>query len=88
MKLPSKKLGLIGPFPIVKVINPVTIELKLPHLLGKVHPVFHSSLLKPIIGSELRPIAWVAPGPIVVEGETHYEVQKILDFRLYNGKLQ
>lgn len=36
----------IRPFPIVRIIKPVTVELKLPRLLGRVHPVFHSSLLK------------------------------------------
>lgn len=62
--------------------------MKLPRLLGKVHPVFHCSLLKSVVGSALRPEVRVAPGPIVVEGETHYEVKRILDSRLYKGKLQ
>lgn len=68
LKLPCRKLGpeFIGPFPIVKIITPVTVELKLPQLLGKVHPVFHSSFLKPVVGSELRPIAQIAPKPMVV----------------------
>ncbi|XP_013931300.1 PREDICTED: uncharacterized protein LOC106556814 [Thamnophis sirtalis] len=57
LKLPCRKLGtkFLGPFPVVRVINPVTMELKLPHLLLKVHPVFHSSLLKPVVTSRSRP---------------------------------
>lgn len=72
LKLPCRKLGLkfIGPFPIVKIINPVIVELKLPCLLEKVNPVFHCSLLKPVVGSELRLVARIAPGPIVREGVT------------------
>lgn len=90
LRLTCKKLGpkYIGPFPIIKVINPVTVELKLPWLLGKVHPVFHCSLLKPVVGSRLRPAEGRAPRPVLVEGEEHYEIKKILDSRLYNGKLQ
>lgn len=52
------------------------------------NPVFHSSLLRLIIRSQLRPVARAAPKPTVVQGETHYEVKKILDSRLYKGKLQ
>lgn len=33
---------------ITKVINPVMVALKLPPLLGKIHPVFHSNLLKSV----------------------------------------
>lgn len=47
LRVPCKKLGSKYLGPIVLVINPVTLELKLPRLLGQVHPMFHSSLLKP-----------------------------------------
>lgn len=81
LRLPCKKLGpkFLGPFPIVRVINPVTVELKLPCLMGKVHTVFHSSLLKPVITSNSRPLTPSPPGPIMVEGESHYEIDQILD---------
>lgn len=64
------------------------VELKRPSLLEKIHLVFHSSLLKLVIGLELRPVAREAPGPITVQWDTHYEVRRILDFRLYKGRLQ
>lgn len=47
LRIPNQKLGpkYLGPFPIAKVMNPVTVKLTLPPLLGKIHTVFHSSLL-------------------------------------------
>uniref|UniRef100_A0A803TSY3 Gypsy retrotransposon integrase-like protein 1 n=1 Tax=Anolis carolinensis TaxID=28377 RepID=A0A803TSY3_ANOCA len=51
--LPSRKLGpkFIGPFRIQDVINEVTFQLSLPKSLGKIHPVFHRSLLKKYMGT-------------------------------------
>lgn len=90
LRLPCKKLGpkYIGLFPIVKVINPVTVGLKLPRILGKVHPVFHCKLLNPVYGSRMRPVEREALGPIMVGGNEHYEIKQILDFRIHKGRLQ
>jgi hypothetical protein len=48
----------------------------------KVHPVFHSSQLKPVVG------AVRAPPPIVLEAEeeAEYEVESVLDVRVVRGK--
>ncbi|WMV18890.1 hypothetical protein MTR67_012275 [Solanum verrucosum] len=40
----------IGPYRIAKRIGNVAYELKLPHELAAVHPVFHISMLKKCIG--------------------------------------
>lgn len=84
LRIPSKKLGLkyIGPFTITRVINPVTVSLRLPPLLSRIHPVFHSSLLKPAIGMR-SPDTRLGP----VAGNL-YEVEKILDLKLYHGTLR
>ncbi len=57
--LPSRKLAprFIGPYRVAKVVNPVAIRLKLPPTLGRVHPVFHVSKVKPVFSSPLNPAA-------------------------------
>lgn len=72
----------MGPFPVTRVINPVTVVLKLPPLLGKIHPVFHSSVLKPITMARDSP---QCPGPVRDE---HYEIDKILDSKISRGRLK
>ncbi len=54
---PSRKLAprFIGPYRVTKVVNPVAIRLKLPPALGRVHPVFHVSRVKPVFSSPLNP---------------------------------
>ncbi|XP_077398503.1 uncharacterized protein LOC144033950 [Vanacampus margaritifer] len=75
----SKKLGprFIGPFEIDSVKKSVAVRLSLPPTL-KVHPVFHTSLLKPVSASPLCP---PPPPPRVINGQPSYTVRSILDFR-------
>uniref|UniRef100_A0A9J8DGU4 Gypsy retrotransposon integrase-like protein 1 n=1 Tax=Cyprinus carpio carpio TaxID=630221 RepID=A0A9J8DGU4_CYPCA len=63
LRVPSRKLAprFIGPCRIAKVLSPVTVRLKLPPTLGRVHPVFHVSRVKPVFRSPLNPIV---PAPI------------------------
>jgi hypothetical protein len=42
----------IGPYPVVKVVNPVAFKLDLSIDKLKIHPVFHSSLLKRYVPAE------------------------------------
>ena len=79
----SKKLlpRWLGPFPVQERIGPVAYRLELPSSLGKIHPVFHVSLLKPYHASG-RPMEREPP-PIELEGEDSvFEVERILDHRL------
>ena len=69
----------LGPFNIIKEMG-MSYHLKLPASM-KVHPVFHSSLLK----------HWHGPPPIeevpdVVEGELEYKVEKVLKKWLVRGQ--
>uniref|UniRef100_A0A9J7XG12 Chromo domain-containing protein n=1 Tax=Cyprinus carpio carpio TaxID=630221 RepID=A0A9J7XG12_CYPCA len=83
MRSVSNKLApkFIGPFSVTKIINPVTVRLSLPPAYRRVHPVFHVSKIKPVIFSRLNPPAPVPPPPRIVNGETTYLVNRILDSR-------
>ncbi|KAL0146841.1 hypothetical protein M9458_057780 [Cirrhinus mrigala] len=83
LRLPCKKLSprFIGPFEIIKEINPVAYELKLPEKY-RIHPVFHVSALKPYHPPVLPPSS-TEP---VEEGI--YRVWEILDSRRRGGALQ
>uniref|UniRef100_A0A1A7Z8I5 Integrase catalytic domain-containing protein n=1 Tax=Nothobranchius furzeri TaxID=105023 RepID=A0A1A7Z8I5_NOTFU len=78
----SRKLTprFLGPFPVLKVINPVTCRLRLPATL-RIHPVFHVSQLKPVISSPLHPPPVRVPPPRGVEADRTYTVRRILDAR-------
>lgn len=73
----------LGLFPIVGVINPVIVELLLPQLLDKVHPIFHSSLMKSVGEVSTLPQPSPLSGPMEVAGETHYEINWVSDCRLH-----
>lgn len=80
---PSDKLDYkkIGPFKIVKQVNPVTYQLRLPSTL-KIHDVFHVSLLEPHNTSTIPNRTRTPSPPIIVNGVPEYEVSRILDSRL------
>lgn len=69
----------LGPFTVVKQINPVAFRLELPATMAKLHPVFHVSLLSPYKdGGRTQP----APPPIVLEdGVEEFEVEAVLGHR-------
>jgi hypothetical protein len=77
---PSKKLDWkrIGPYSVTERIGTQAYRLQLPQSM-KIHPVFHVSLLEPYkqstIPNRIRP----APPPMIVDSETEYEVEEILD---------
>ena len=83
-KLDHKKLG---PFKITRIINPVAFELKLPTSM-KIHPVFHVSLLTPRTKDVIPQLVPTEPPPIIVDGHEEFEVDSILDSRLYRNRLQ
>ena len=65
-------------FELPRQLEPMPFELELPTIM-KVHPLFNATLLHNFQG-EPRP-----PGPIIVDGEAVYEVEKIVRHR-GNGK--
>lgn len=89
LKVPCNKLGpkYIGPFPVVKVINPITVQLQLPWLLGKTHPVFCCNLLRPAHSSQIQGPYSQPPPLVIVDGNQHYEVKEELDAWWHRGWL-
>ncbi|KAI0992612.1 hypothetical protein K3495_g15573, partial [Podosphaera aphanis] len=84
-KRPCKKLDWksLGPFTIVKVVGSHSYQLKLTDDLKSVHPVFHTSLLRPDPNNPI-PGQTNEPNPPVeidASGESLYEVDAILDSR-------
>lgn len=85
---PSTKLGAryIGPFTIVRQVNPVSFTLDLPDEYGALHRTFHVSLLKPYVANDgtkypgrTAPPAPPAPVEIHPDGfDDHYTVEDIV----------
>ncbi|KAK3547304.1 hypothetical protein QTP86_018825 [Hemibagrus guttatus] len=94
LRLPCRKLSprFIGPFTILKQINPVTYKLQLPPGY-RIHPTFHVSLLKPhypSVSSATEPGSGAAepPLPLLLDDGTAYKVKEILDSRRRGGRLE
>jgi len=64
----------VGPYAVLAKAGTVSYKLKLPDNM-RIHPVFHTSLLKPWKSSERHQ---VPPAPVEVEGEEEYEVEEVL----------
>ncbi|XP_052387748.1 uncharacterized protein LOC127934413 [Carassius gibelio] len=74
LRVASRKLAprFIGPYRITKVLSPAAVQLKLPTTLGRVHPVFHVSRVKPVFHSHLVSSAPTLPSPRLVDGSPVY----------------
>ena len=81
---PSKKLDhkRIGPYSIVKVVTPYAYEIDFPTTV-KYHRVQHVSLLDPASTDPLPGQINPPPPPVIVDQEEEYQVEEILDSRLY-----
>jgi len=78
IRCPSKKLDykLDGKFRIKRLIGTNTYELERPSSTGKIHPVFHSSLLEPYHLNNILGTHSPTLPPVDLE-ETEYHVEKI-----------
>ena len=92
MTRPSQKLDVkrMGPFKILGVVGDgkMAYRLELPARMGKIHPVFHVSLLEPYHENKWEGRVQEPPPPEEIEGELEYEVEEILDSKIVRGKLK
>ena len=75
----------LGPFEVIEEISPVVFKLKLPEA-WHVHNVFHASLLTPQVTMPEYGIPDVPPLPELVDGESEYEVENILQHKFIGRK--
>jgi hypothetical protein len=82
LDVPSTKLApkRHGPFPIKRVLSPITYQLTLPGT-WKIHDVFHVDLLTPYVEMEFHGPNYMRPPPDLVQGEEEYKVEKVLNSR-------
>lgn len=78
----SRKLAprFVGPFPVSKVIHPVSVRLSLPWSL-RVNPTFHVSEVQPVRTSPLVPPTRPPPPAWIIDGSPAYTVRKLLAAR-------
>ena len=90
-KRPSRKLDVrrLGPFRILEAVRSgnLAFRLELPASIGRIHPVFHASLLEPYQASLWAGRMQELPPPVEVERELEYEVHEILDSKMERRRL-
>ena len=84
---PMPKLGARrhGPFKVVQVMSPINYRLELP-TQWSIHPVFHIDLLTPYWETITHGANYQRPPPNLVDNTEEYEVEKILDSRLFGRR--
>jgi hypothetical protein len=86
VKRPSKKLmtKYLGPYKILEKVGTVSYKLQLPPTM-QVHNVFHVSLLRPYKNpTQVDPYHQLQPPPpVIINDREEYEVEEILDKRIY-----
>ncbi|KAK2899296.1 hypothetical protein Q8A73_012425 [Channa argus] len=82
LHIESRKLAprYIGPFPVVRIINPSAVQLKLPRNM-RVHPVFHVSVKTSLFQSFVPADRPPPPPTRLIDNHPAYTVRCILDVR-------
>ena len=86
---PSRKLSdkFYGPYEVKRKIGQLNYELKLPKSMA-VHPVFHVQLLSKHQQNRIPGRVQPPAPPVVVDGEEEWEVEKVLDSRVFRRQFQ
>ena len=75
----------LGPFEVIEEISPVVYKLRLPKAWC-IHDVFHALLLTPQITTPEYRIPEKPPLPELVNGESEFEVENILQHKFVGRK--
>jgi Chromo (CHRromatin Organisation MOdifier) domain len=76
-----------GPFKVTDILGKTTYRLELPSH-WKIHNTFHASLLLPYKETKEHGHNFTDPPLELIEGQEEWEVEQILDLRLYRQKRQ
>ena len=57
-------------------------QIKLPHYLRAIHPVFHISQLELVNSSQIPNCVNPPPPPVTIDGDLEYEISQVLDSKL------
>jgi len=82
--LKDKQLGFYQITVKVSTFYHLRLSVSMKHL----HSVFSSKLLRPYLGDPLPEQHSESLRPITIEDDEHWEVDDILDFRRYRGRIQ
>ena len=83
-KLDHKRLG---PFKVLSLVGTRSYKLDLPHTM-RIYPVFHTSLLEPYREDVIEGRSPVPLPPVIVDEHQEYEVEAIIDSRVFRNQLQ
>lgn len=72
----------MGPYEILALVGSHSFSIRLPDSMRAVHPVFHVSMLEPSAESAIPNRVQSPPPPVEVDGETEYEIAKIVDSKI------
>jgi hypothetical protein len=76
-----------GPFRIIEVVSPHALRIDLPPEI-RVHKVLPTVLLEPATNNPYPGQRVAPPPPVEVDGEEEWEVERILDSRMFRRRLQ
>jgi len=74
----------VGPYRIKKIVSPNAVELELPSTV-KIHSVVNVSKIQRYVG-QVEGQRKGQPGPVVIEGEEEWKVERILNKQWIRGK--
>jgi len=81
---PSKKLSekYLRPYEIIAQPGTLLFTLCLPESMCSVYPVFHVSMLEPVMSNTFSERTQLASAPVIIDGEPEYKISRIVDSKI------